>query len=107
MLRSFQADWLNGLGDTVKYNSLGPPYDSRRKEDPARPPCRDIRREIHVRFDGRVPLCGYSGHNEWIADVSTSSLEEIWNSTRLNDVRQRHERRDLSELPFCKTCQHR
>jgi hypothetical protein len=25
MLHSFQADWLNGLGDTVKYNSLGPP----------------------------------------------------------------------------------
>jgi MoaA/NifB/PqqE/SkfB family radical SAM enzyme len=107
MLRSFQADWLSGLGDTVKYNLLGPPYDSRRKEDSTRPPCRDIRREIHIRFDGRVPLCGYSGDREWIADVSTSTLQEIWNSARLNDVRQRHRRRDFSELPFCKTCQHR
>jgi radical SAM protein with 4Fe4S-binding SPASM domain len=106
-LRQFKHDWLGGLGDTVKFNALAPHYNDSRKEDPLRPPCRDIRREIHIRYDGRVPLCGYSGDKEWIGNVTTFMLQEIWNATRLNDVRKRHQKRDLSELSFCKTCQHR
>lgn len=107
MLQAFRNDWSFDLGDSVKFNLLGPPYGSNRKEDPARPRCRDILREMHIRYDGRTPLCGYDGHREWIGDVRKSTLNQLWRSTRLEEVRTQHSRRDLSKLPFCKTCQFR
>jgi len=107
MLRAFQSDWLNGLADSVKFNLLGAPYGSKRAAVANRPRCRDIRREIHVRYDGRVPLCGYDGQSEWIGDLAHSSLEDIWHSRRLDHVRDQHARRDLSALPACRTCQFR
>ena len=106
-LAEFKRDWLGLGGDTVKFNSLAPPYDRKRIEDKGRPPCRDIRREVHIRWDGRVPLCGYGGDREWIGDLRDSSLQEIWRATRLQEVRAAHQAGDLSGLEMCRTCQHR
>lgn len=106
-LAEFKRDWLALGGDTVKFNSLAPPYDRNRVEDLERPPCRDIRRELHIRWDGRTPLCGYGGDQEWIGDLRESSVEEIWRARRLDEVRAAHEAGDLSDLPMCRTCQHR
>jgi molybdenum cofactor biosynthesis enzyme MoaA len=105
MLRAFKAEWLEHYGDTVKFNLLGPPYERRNAEE--RSPCRDIRRETHVRFNGQVPLCGYDGHNKWIGDLNRMSVKEVWQSPDLNETRRCHKSRDLSNHPFCKTCQHR
>lgn len=104
MLKKFRDDWTDGLGDTVKFNLLESPC-SQGTIDPARPRCRDIRRELYVRHNGRVPLCGF--HVDWIGDAHTSTIEEIWHCSRLEDVRRQHARRNLSELPFCKTCSFR
>lgn len=106
-LAEFKRDWLALGGDTVKFNSLAPRYDRNRIDDLERPPCRDIRREMHIRWDGRVPLCGYGGDQEWIGDLRESSLQEIWSAPRLNEVRAAHEAGDLGDLPICRTCQHR
>lgn len=106
-LAEFKRDWLALGGDTVKFNSLGPPYDRRRTEDLNRPACRDIRREVHIRWDGRIPLCGYGGDQEWIGDLRHASLQEIWQAPRLKEVRAAHEAGDLADLPMCRTCQHR
>jgi organic radical activating enzyme len=105
MLRLFSAYWRNGLADTVKYCFLGTPYDKPRQVARQRPACRDIRREMHVRFDGRVPLCGYDGHREWIGSLAKSGVGEVWRTHRLDEVRELHGKRDLTALPFCKTCQ--
>ena len=93
------------FADTVKYCFLGAPYESNRESVPQRPACRDIRREMHVRVDGRVPLCGYEGHREWTGDLRQSTLGEVWRAARLEEVRRLHARRDLSDLPSCATCQ--
>jgi hypothetical protein len=105
-LRAFRRDRTTGLGDTVKFNALDAPY-GRRTEDPSRSACRDIRRESLVRWDGRMPLCGYNGHREWIGDVHTDRLAVLWHAPRLEQVWRSHEAHDLTELPFCKTCTHR
>jgi len=101
-LAEFRRDWLHELGDTVRFNYLLPPLERHRLEDPSRPRCRDIARELYIRFDGRVPLCGY--HGEWLGDLHQSTVDELWHHPRLTDVRRQHEKRDLSQLPFCRTC---
>jgi MoaA/NifB/PqqE/SkfB family radical SAM enzyme len=106
-LAAFRRDWTTGLGDTVKFNLLGPTYDDRRNEDPDRPPCRDIRRELHIRWDGRIPLCGYGGDKEWIGDLRHEPLGFVWQADRLDEVRACHSAGDLSTLAMCRTCQHR
>jgi MoaA/NifB/PqqE/SkfB family radical SAM enzyme len=104
MLKTFRDDWTDGLGDTVKFNLLEAPC-SQGVIDSTRPPCRDIRREMYVRYNGRVPLCGF--HIEWIGDVRSSTIEEIWHCSRIEEVRGQHASRNLSDLPFCKTCSFR
>jgi len=105
MLKAFTDYWRKGFADTVKYCFLGTPYDRPRAAARQRPPCRDIRREMHVRYDGRVPLCGYEGHGEWIGALAKSEVGAVWRAPRLEEVRRLHRKRDLSELEFCKTCQ--
>ena len=104
-LVEFSRFWRDQLVDSVNHCFLAQPYDRPRAGAARRPSCRDIRREMHIRFDGRVPLCGYGGHREWIGDVASSSMERIWNGDRLREVRKLHQAHDLDTLSFCKTCQ--
>jgi uncharacterized Fe-S cluster-containing radical SAM superfamily protein len=103
-LLRFRQEWL-AISDTVKFNYLYFPEQT--TEELRDTKCRDIRRELYVYWNGKVPLCGYqylSGEQEWLGNVETSSIASLWNSERLSEVRRCHEARDLSELPFCKTC---
>lgn len=100
-LKEFRRDWLK-LGDTVKFNYFNPPKEQHRAEDPQRPRCRDIRREFYIRVDGRVPLCAI--HDEWLGSVKNTPVAQLWHHSRLKEVRQCHETRDFSTVPFCKTC---
>ena len=107
MLRKFRREWVPEFADTMKFNTLITPYRRMRPDGARRAPCRDISRELHPRFDGRVPLCGYNGQREWLGDLGQMPLREIWNSQRLSDVRKLHAMRDLSGLPECRACQFR
>jgi MoaA/NifB/PqqE/SkfB family radical SAM enzyme len=104
-LSAFARFWRSQFADSIKYCFLGEPYDHPRSAPAWRPSCRDIRREMHIRFDGGVPLCGYNGHREWIGNVATASVEQVWRNARLEEVRRLHQAGDLSDLDFCKTCQ--
>ena len=104
-LAAFARFWRSRFADSVKFNLLGEAYDRPRAGAQWRPSCRDIRREMHIRHDGRVPLCGYAGDREWIGDVAAASVESIWLSDRLQEVRRLHQNRDLTTIGFCKTCQ--
>jgi wyosine [tRNA(Phe)-imidazoG37] synthetase (radical SAM superfamily) len=104
-LDEFARSWRARRADTVKYCFLGEPYDRPRVAAEKRPSCRDIRREMHVRYDGRTPLCGYEGHREWVGDLTKTKVEDVWLSARMNEVRRQHSEKNLSKLPFCKTCQ--
>ena len=99
-LAEFRRDWLK-FGDTVKFNYLNPATGIR-NPDPGRPRCRDIRRELYIRVDGRVPLC--SVHQEWLGDVNHSSIFQIWHSARIQAVRHFHQHKDFRQVPFCTTC---
>ena len=96
----FRRDWLK-FGDTVKFNYLNPGTGTG-VPDPGRPRCRDIRRELYIRIDGRVPLC--AGHNEWLGDLNNASIFQLWHSARIQEVRRFHQQKDFRQVPFCTTC---
>jgi MoaA/NifB/PqqE/SkfB family radical SAM enzyme len=104
-LRTFRREWLK-YADTVKFNYLIQSHPKPGSKQ--RPRCRDVRREMYVRWDGRVPLCGYQesrGHNgEWLGNAADYSIAELWKHPRLQQVRLCHEERDLSSIPFCNAC---
>ena len=99
-LMGFKEDWLK-ISDTVKFNYLVPltPVPS---DGSGRPKCRDIMREFYIRWDGRVPMCGYQ--SAWLGDLHESSIGELWHDEKLQQLRGFHQRRDLSQTPICRTC---
>jgi MoaA/NifB/PqqE/SkfB family radical SAM enzyme len=103
-LLRFRTKWL-AVSDTVKFNYLY--FPTVPKEAVRTTRCRDIRREFYVYWDGRVPLCSMqyiANANEWLGNVRDSTITELWNHPRLNQVRELHGRRELDNVPFCRTC---
>lgn len=100
---AFKAAWAP-VSDRIRFNTLekfsGEQYDTGRV-------CDDIFYNMHIRWDGRVPLCGY-GHlyapQEWMGDASGEDLADIWRAARWNEVRGGHLRGDLATSDFCRKC---
>jgi len=92
--------------DQVTFNT----YEARRvSKVPTHPnPCPDqLFYEANVRWDGRVPLCAHQflvTEQEWLGDLQRSSLQEIWTSPRLAEVRTAHRQRQFDRVEFCKSC---
>ena len=103
-LLRFRQEWLK-ICVTVKFNYLyfpTPPSGEVRNIK-----CRDIRRELYIHWNGRVPLCGYqylSSGSESLGDIRKMTIAELWMQTRLPQVRSYHDRRNLDPVPFCKAC---
>ncbi len=98
-LARFKREWME-RADTVKFNFLMPLRPAGASSRRGR--CRDIRRELYIRWDGRVPQCGYN--TEWMADARESSIQEIWMHPRLQELRRSHRKRDMSGEPHCRSC---
>jgi len=101
-LLEFRGTWL-GTADTVKFNRLEPATDQYEFEDPSRPKCRGIRREMGIWWDGTAPLCpGY--WRDFLGNVRDSTISELWRHSRLEHMRQCHERRDFADVQVCLKC---
>jgi hypothetical protein len=84
-LNAFRKDWLQ-VADTVKFNYLIPVHPNAATV-PTGVRCRDIRREIYIRWDGRLLLCAGQENQptpEWLGDASQSTLSQLWVSSSLN-----------------------
>lgn len=64
----------------------------------------DVFDKVLNEIAGKVNLVKIIGLGE-PGDLTSSTVNEIWHSNRLNEVRECHQKHDLSKLPFCKTCQ--
>jgi MoaA/NifB/PqqE/SkfB family radical SAM enzyme len=107
-LRAFKKDWLQ-LADTVKFNYLLPlrPHGA---AVPSGVRCRDVRREIYVRWDGRLLLCAGQDRQhppQWLGDATKNSISELWFDVRLQDLRGAHDRREPNPPMWCKNCSFR
>lgn len=102
-IRSFKATWA-GISDRIRFNTLEPlkgaVYDTGRV-------CDDIFYNLHVRWDGQVPLCAYQhlyAPQEWLGSVETASLAQLWQARRMREVRGNHLSGDLGSSEFCRKC---
>lgn len=103
-IRTFRENWLP-FADMVTFNTLIPKGKWEPVETFER--CEDILFTIHIRWDGRVPLCGYQlwcGDIEWLGDLHDCSLRDLWCKERLLEVRKHHAGGDFTGIEFCKRC---
>jgi len=101
-LLQFRRTWM-GCADTVSFDYLEPAAGLLEIEDPSRPRCRVVRRELGIQWDGAVPLCsGY--HHDYLGNVRYSTISELWRHSRLEYLRQCHMLRDFAQVPVCLRC---
>ena len=99
----FRKHWLT-MADTVRFNALEPASGFFDVDDPFPPRCRQIRRELCVQWDGRVPVCG--GYREYAGSVRDCSLLELWHHPRMEFLRQCNLHREFAQVPLCRRCCH-
>ena len=93
--------------DTVAFNTYNPASRRSWDTETVRQRCRELFFLAHVRWDGRVPLCGYQFlfcEQEILGDVSVQSLESIWTNPRLAEMRRMHLARNYNGEHFCSGC---
>jgi sulfatase maturation enzyme AslB (radical SAM superfamily) len=103
-LRMFRKDWLQ-IADTVKFNYLIP-LRPQGLSVPSEVRCRDIRREVYIRWDSRLLLCAGQERQhppEWLGDAKKTPISDLWFDVRIEELRSAHASRK-GELPNC--CQH-
>lgn len=105
-LLSFRMYW-KVFSDTVKFNVLQPVTgDTYEFPGPLRR-CRDIRRKMHIRWDGGVPICGYQyRHSDylWVGNANDASIADLWLHPTLQKIRSMHKKHHVAALPYCKCC---
>jgi radical SAM protein with 4Fe4S-binding SPASM domain len=101
-LLEFRKSWLP-MADTVKFNYLQP-LKGDKIWNQFRPKCRDIRREFSVLWDGKVPLCQHEYKHEYIGNVHSTSIKELWRHPKKEFVRECHKSQNLKKVPLCMTC---
>ena len=72
---------------------------------PMRHPCYLLwRGPMYIHYDGTVFPCCYIYPNEAIGNVKKNSLQEIWNSERMIQLREAHIKGDLTGYKACQNC---
>jgi radical SAM protein with 4Fe4S-binding SPASM domain len=67
--------------------------------------CEQLWQRVVILSDGRVSLCGTDiVPNAIVGDVNHQSIKEIWNSKKLNKIRNLHKNNNYHKMPFCKIC---
>jgi len=104
-LEAYRLDWL-AFCDQITFNTFEPRRAVKIPVHPRRCPDQ-LFFEANVRWDGRVPLCAHQflvTKQEWLGDLQRNSLQEIWASPRLAEVKIAHRQRRFDRVEFCKSC---
>lgn len=68
-------------------------------------PCRMLWTELTVLWDGTVVPCVNVYEREPnIGDLRAQSVQEVWNSPRMQELRDAHLRNQVGDIPVCATC---
>jgi radical SAM protein with 4Fe4S-binding SPASM domain len=69
--------------------------------------CPEVNSKLSINWDGTVSACCADYNNEMVVgDLNKQTLKEIWEGTKLQQVRDQVSQSRLAELPVCRRCQH-
>lgn len=67
--------------------------------------CVDIRTRLVIHADGMVPICCSDFNREVVlGDANKQTLKEIWDSQKVNKIRDILARNEKEKIPFCSLC---
>ncbi len=90
--------------DEVHNEGSAIPGDSEERP-PMKHPCYLLwRGPMYIHYDGTVFPCCYIYPEEPIGNVRKSTLQEIWNSDKMVQLREAHIRGDLRGYKACQNC---
>ncbi len=76
------------------------------KKKSYRRPCVGPFSHMGIRWDGKVSACCRDFNAKLkMGDINDSSIEEIWNSERMNNLRMAFIKGDLTDFPYCAGCE--
>lgn len=105
-LSDFRKQWLT-MADTVMFNPLNPDVPIHSNGHRPRRKCRDIRREMYVRWTGKIPVCCLQylvDKDQWIGDLKKTTIRETWNHPALELRRAQHNEGGNAVPDFCGRC---
>lgn len=108
-LAAFWKKWIV-MADVVDFSArvpLYPVYQEPLPHPAALKPCLRCRRELSILYDGSIPLCAHAfrlGTRELLGDIHDFTIQELWNHSRLRELRRQHKENALNIPGFCKSC---
>jgi radical SAM protein with 4Fe4S-binding SPASM domain len=107
LIRMWRVDGLDEIRikkDEVHNEGSAIPGDNGDRP-PLRHPCYLLwRGPMYIHYDGTVYPCCYIYPNEPIGNIKRSSLDEIWNSKKMVELRQAHIAGNLGRYKTCQNC---
>jgi radical SAM protein with 4Fe4S-binding SPASM domain len=114
-IRGFVEKWSPrlGKGDHIlvkDVHSFAGQVDDKRLEEQLsngeRLPCRQLWRLLYVSWDGEVMPCCLDGSRQLrIGNLHGSSLEQLWKSPRIREIRRIHIQKLYDNIPLCSQCE--
>lgn len=93
--------WAHGWAGTLTDSD----FYTARPHGPVYYPCNWLWKSMAVYWDGRVPSCCADFAEEQImGDLSTQSIQEVWNSDAYRAIREAHTGGQLADYPLCAGC---
>lgn len=95
--------WIQHV-DAVRVNELYV-LDGGDAPQENRPPCPVLYDTLFLGPSGNARLCCLDVFDDTsVGDVLKTSVQDVWNSKELNQIRAFHEAGEFDKVPFCKNC---
>jgi radical SAM protein with 4Fe4S-binding SPASM domain len=83
----------------------GVALDERVNHERRRNPCYQLwQGPVHINYEGDFRPCCHMYETEPVGNVADASVFELWNSEKMNRLREAHLKGDLEEYPACRDC---
>lgn len=79
--------------------------ESKEKKEEERLPCSILWERVEINYYGGLKYCEFDWENkEEVENVKNSSIKEIWNSEKYEQLRRLHIEKRFCEIPLCSIC---
>lgn len=83
----------------------GVSLEEKNKKNLRRNPCYQLwQGPVHINYQGDFRPCCHMYNTDPVGNVNEESISELWNSTKMQALRQAHLDGDLSAYPDCENC---